>query len=113
MWVRVKITANLRQIGLPPEVWHAVVFGEEVVNKKPAPDIFLEAARRLNLAPGDCVVLEDSLAGATAGHAAAMSVIAVPEKFPAMGFDLVATYVVRDLFEARALFDFTSQAPRE
>src|SRR5438094_5827437 len=53
---RVKITAVLRQIGLPPEVWHAVVCGEEVVNKKPAPDIFLAAAAKLGFTPGVCVV---------------------------------------------------------
>src|SRR5947209_14385150 len=38
---RVKIEANLRQNGLPPESWDALVWGEEVCNKKPAADIFL------------------------------------------------------------------------
>jgi sugar-phosphatase len=79
----------------------AIVSGDDVARTKPAPDIFLEAARRLNVAPEGCVVLEDSLAGATAGHAAGMRVIAVPEQ-ETPGIERVATFVVRDLFEARA-----------
>src|SRR6185295_13703597 len=37
---RIKIEANLRKIGLPPESWNAVVCAEDVIKKKPAPDIF-------------------------------------------------------------------------
>ena len=49
---------------------------------KPAPDIFLTAARRLGVAPAECLVFEDSPFGVTAARAAGMSVIAVPD--PAM-----------------------------
>ena len=45
---------------------------------KPAPDTFLEAARRLGADPYDCVVLEDAAPGAAAAHAAGMRCIAVP-----------------------------------
>lgn len=45
---------------------------------KPAPDVFLLAARQLGERPGDIAVFEDSSAGITAGRAAAMRVIAVP-----------------------------------
>ncbi|MDN0196519.1 HAD family phosphatase [Streptomyces sp. S.PNR 29] len=55
-----------------------VVSADEVTHGKPAPDIFLEAARRLDAAPADCVVLEDAAPGAAAAHAAGMRCIAVP-----------------------------------
>ncbi|MGC3003735.1 HAD family hydrolase, partial [Streptomyces sp. G35A] len=49
-----------------------VVSADEVARGKPAPDVFLEAARRLGAEPGDCVVLEDAAPGAAAAHAAGM-----------------------------------------
>ncbi|MFI6559047.1 HAD family hydrolase [Streptomyces sp. NPDC050534] len=55
-----------------------VVSAEEVPRGKPAPDVFLEAARRLGAAPADCVVLEDAVPGAAAAHAAGMRCIAIP-----------------------------------
>jgi HAD superfamily hydrolase (TIGR01509 family) len=80
----------------------AVVTGDDVAHPKPAPDIYLQAASRLGVPPSGCVVLEDSLAGATAGHAAGMRVIAVPER-PTPGIDLVATLVAPDLLAASAI----------
>ncbi|MGQ5634917.1 MULTISPECIES: HAD family hydrolase [unclassified Streptomyces] len=55
-----------------------VVSAEEVPHGKPAPDVLLEAARRLGADPADCVVLEDAAPGAAAAHAAGMRCIAIP-----------------------------------
>lgn len=55
-----------------------VVSSDEVAHGKPAPDVFLEAARRLGAAAPDCVVLEDAAPGAAAAHAAGMRCIAIP-----------------------------------
>ncbi|MFI6492564.1 HAD family hydrolase [Streptomyces sp. NPDC050564] len=55
-----------------------VVSADEVAHGKPAPDVFLEAARRLGAAPADCVVVEDAAPGAAAAHAAGMRCIAIP-----------------------------------
>ncbi|MEU8774948.1 HAD family phosphatase [Streptomyces sp. NPDC048606] len=55
-----------------------VVSAEEVEHGKPAPDVFLEAARRLGAAPADCVVVEDAAPGALAARAAGMACVAVP-----------------------------------
>ncbi|MEU2598285.1 HAD family hydrolase [Streptomyces hirsutus] len=55
-----------------------VVSAEEVPRGKPAPDVFLEAARRLGTDPADCVVLEDAVPGVAAAHAAGMRCIAIP-----------------------------------
>lgn len=47
---------------------------------KPAPDLYLEAARRLEVAPTDCLVLEDSVNGTKAALAAGMQTIAIPNR---------------------------------
>ncbi|MEV1022064.1 HAD family phosphatase [Streptomyces sp. NPDC050264] len=54
------------------------VSADEVEHGKPAPDVFLEAARRLGVSPARCVVLEDAAPGAAAAHAAGMRCIALP-----------------------------------
>jgi HAD superfamily hydrolase (TIGR01509 family) len=56
----------------------AVVSSEEVARGKPAPDVYLEAARRLGVEPATCAAIEDSSNGIRAAHAAGMRVIAVP-----------------------------------
>ncbi|MCK4958556.1 MAG: HAD family phosphatase [Planctomycetes bacterium] len=53
------------------------VVGDDVANGKPAPDTFLKAAEKLGLAAGDCVVVEDAVAGVESGKAAGMKVVAV------------------------------------
>jgi HAD superfamily hydrolase (TIGR01509 family) len=47
---------------------------------KPAPDMFLEAARRMGVAPGDCLVFEDAEPGLVAARAAGMAVVHVPSR---------------------------------
>ncbi|MCP5522525.1 MAG: HAD-IA family hydrolase [Verrucomicrobiales bacterium] len=80
---RVKIDANLEKIGLPAAEWDALVSAEDVVHKKPAPDIFLAAARKLGVQPVECVVIEDAVNGVQAAKAAGMRCIAVAQSFPA------------------------------
>lgn len=59
--------------------FQVIVTGDEVVNGKPAPDLFLAAARRIGVEPQNCLVLEDSQAGIQAAHAAGMYSILVPD----------------------------------
>jgi len=79
----IKVNANLQKIGLPISYWDAVVWGEDVKNKKPAPDIFLSAAEKLGVTPTECVVVEDAVNGVQAAQAAGMRCIAVKHTFPA------------------------------
>jgi HAD superfamily hydrolase (TIGR01509 family) len=59
------------------------VSSEEVPRGKPAPDVYLEAARRLDAAPSSCVAVEDSSNGIRSAVRAGMTVIAVPNReFP-------------------------------
>lgn len=53
------------------------VAGDEVTRGKPSPDLFLEAARRLGVSPGECVAVEDSRAGVAAAKDAGMFVVGV------------------------------------
>jgi HAD superfamily hydrolase (TIGR01509 family) len=78
---RVKVAANLQKIDLPVDSWDAVVTGEDVLAKKPAPDIFLKAASKLGLAPGECTVIEDAVNGIQAALAAGMRCVAVAQSF--------------------------------
>ncbi|MFI7706615.1 HAD family hydrolase [Nonomuraea sp. NPDC049480] len=60
------------------ECFAATVSTEEVERGKPAPDGYLEAARRMELDPRGCVAVEDSSNGLRSAHAAGMRVIAIP-----------------------------------
>ncbi len=60
-----------------------VVTADDVDNLKPEPDIFLLAAERLAVAPGHCVVIEDSPAGSEAAHRAGMYVLGLTSSQPA------------------------------
>jgi beta-phosphoglucomutase len=60
-----------------PDYFAAITLGAEVANGKPAPDIFIEAARRLHVTPTQCIGIEDSFAGLTAVRAAGMYTVAI------------------------------------
>jgi HAD superfamily hydrolase (TIGR01509 family) len=71
------IDAVLRAAGLEGD-FTATVSSEEVARGKPAPDVYLEAARRLGVEPMDCAAVEDSHGGIRSAKAAGMRVIAIP-----------------------------------
>jgi HAD superfamily hydrolase (TIGR01509 family) len=71
------IAAVLERAGIA-ELFDAVVSSEEVPRGKPAPDVYLEAIRRLGAEPGHTAAIEDSSNGIRSAHAAGMRVIALP-----------------------------------
>jgi HAD superfamily hydrolase (TIGR01509 family) len=72
----------LEQTGLN-EVFAVTVSSEEVARGKPAPDVYFEAARRLDVEPGRCVAIEDSSNGLRSAAGAGMGVVAIPNReFP-------------------------------
>ena len=71
------IDLALQLAGLADQ-FEATVSSEEVERGKPAPDVYLEAARRLKVDPKACVGIEDSGNGIRSAHAAGMAVIAIP-----------------------------------
>lgn len=78
-------------------LFEVTVSSEEVARGKPAPDVFLEAARRLGVEPGSCTAVEDSGNGIRAAHAAGMRVIAIPNRrYPPTSDALALADVVLD-----------------
>ena len=71
------VTRALDAIALTPS-FDAIVTGDQVARTKPAPDVYLEAARRLRLQPERCVAIEDSGPGLAAARAAGMRTIVIP-----------------------------------
>ena len=71
------IEVVLRVSGLGSLI-EVAVSSQEVARGKPAPDVYLEAARRLDVDPARCVAVEDSHNGIRSAHAAGMYVVAVP-----------------------------------
>jgi HAD superfamily hydrolase (TIGR01509 family) len=84
-------SANLPVIDLVLELtgltaaFAATVSSEEVARGKPAPDVYVEACARLEVAPARCAAVEDSTNGLLAAHRAGLAVIAIPR--PGLGID--------------------------
>jgi len=78
---RRKAEGNLREINLPWSSFDAIVTGEDVEHKKPDPEIFVTAARRLGLDPRDCLVVEDAVNGVAAARAAGSRCLALTTSF--------------------------------
>ena len=72
------------------DLFGATVSSEQVARGKPAPDVYLETARRLDVDPRACVAIEDSANGLRAAHAAGMPVVAAPNPHYPPGDDALA-----------------------
>ena len=89
------VVGAVERIGLRP-LFGAVVPGDEVAHRKPAPDVYLEAARRLGVDPARSVAIEDSGPGISAARAAGMKAVAIPhwltERHDLSGADLTVAH---------------------
>ncbi len=99
------IDATLELGGLA-DFFAATVSSEEVARGKPAPDVYLEAARRLRVAPDRCAAVEDSHNGIRSAKASGMRVVAIPNpSYPPDGAALAEADLV-----LRSLADLTETA---
>jgi len=97
-----KMEINLREIGLPAQKFDATVNGLEVIHKKPSPEIFLTAAKKLGIEPKNCLVVEDAINGIQAAKAAGMYCLALTTNFKAEQLEM-ADWICKDLSEALKL----------
>jgi len=100
-------TSTRRAISVPELVktklldrFQAVAAGDEVAHGKPAPDLFLLAAQRLDVEPSHCLVLEDSEPGVIGARRAGMQVCMVPDlQAPSVAAREHATAIFDSLFQ--------------
>jgi len=92
----------VRQLGIE-DSFDAVVWGREVTEGKPSPQIFLLAAERLKVDPKNCAVIEDSMAGVAAAKRAGMKCLAVTNSHP--GEKLAEANLVVDSLEYVSVAD--------
>lgn len=93
------VVAVLERLGLRDR-FRALVSADDAAADKPAPDVYLEACRRVGVCPSDAVAFEDSPVGARAARAAGLVVIAVPST---AGMRIDADLTVRRLDDPRLL----------
>ena len=80
---KVKVDANMKAARIDPDCFGAVITGCDIEKLKPAPDIFLAAARKLSVRPEECIVCEDAKNGVTAAKAGGMMCLGITSSFPA------------------------------
>lgn len=78
---RRKVEGNLSEIKLPAKFFDAVIAGEDVTHKKPSPDIFLLAAKRIGVDSKNCLVIEDALSGIKAAKASGCKCLAITSSY--------------------------------
>lgn len=93
-----RIQFSLAHTGLYP-YFQAVCSGDDVQNPKPAPDVFLYAASKLNVHPASCTVIEDSIHGITASRRAGMDAYGYTSSFPAHALREAGAKFTFDSFE--------------
>ena len=77
----IKMAGNLKEIGVRPSLFDAVITGEDVIHKKPNPEIFILAAKKMNLNPHECLVVEDAVNGVRAAKASHGRCLALTTSF--------------------------------
>ncbi|MFC1967690.1 HAD family hydrolase, partial [Chloroflexota bacterium] len=91
------------------DYFRATVYGREVKEGKPSPDVYLLAAGKLGVAPDRCLVIEDAVAGVAAAKRAGMKCLAVTNTSPAARLgeaDLITDSLVKiSVSDLRELFD--------
>ncbi len=101
---KVKMTANLSEIGLPLTIFDATVNGLDVERKKPFPDIYEYAASLIEADPKKCLVIEDAVNGIEAGKAAGSVCIGLTTSFDAKLLKK-ADFIIKDLSEFDTVID--------
>jgi beta-phosphoglucomutase len=84
---KVKMEISLKEIGLSNSTFDSIITGQDIVNKKPFPDIYIKASKSLGLKPFECLVVEDAVSGIKAAKAAGCKCLAVTTSFNSSKLD--------------------------
>ena len=95
----IKVLINLEELGIPVSMFDAVINGQQVERKKPFPDIFLRAAKDINISPERSLVVEDAVSGVKAAKEAGCKCLALTTSFKK---ELLseADWIAKDLAQA-------------
>lgn len=96
---------TLDRLGLR-KYFHVIVDGPQVSRGKPDPEVYLKCCSLLNLAPEDCVVFEDSLAGLESGKRAGCAIVGVATSHGVEELKPLTNLIIHDFDEAKKLFGF-------
>jgi len=83
----IKVKANLNAADISLDTFSTIVCGDMVKRKKPFPDIFLQAAKNINIPVNQCIVIEDALSGIIAAKKANMHTVAILSSFSKADFN--------------------------
>jgi len=100
-----RVRLSLQVAGLAGQFGDHIYVASMVARPKPAPDIYLLAAERLGAAPRECIVIEDSPAGATAAQAAGMRVLGYAPGHAAAAMHASGARVIRSMHELIAAIE--------
>ena len=102
---RERAQEHLKEIGVLDKTDY-VICGDQVANSKPDPEIFLKAAKGIELLPQECIVIEDSEAGIIAAHNAGIRSINVPDMIMPNNIIKELSYkICNDLVEVKEMFE--------
>lgn len=100
---REEVNLRLKISNLASYFGNAIFSGMEVANPKPAPDVYLAAARSFGISPSRCVVIEDSLPGVTAGIRAGMRVYGYAAFTPVEKLKEAGAIPFADMYELKEM----------
>jgi len=98
--IRKDVMTTLKVLGLK-KYFKVILTGDDIIESKPSPEIFLKTAKKLKIAPENCLVIEDSEAGVLAAKNVNMFVIAAPTNSTLSHNFKSADIVVKNLLEVK------------
>ncbi|NME83441.1 HAD family phosphatase [Clostridium sp. SM-530-WT-3G] len=102
---RERAHSHLNEIGILGKIDY-VICGDQVANSKPDPEIFLKAAKGIDLSEEECIVIEDSEAGIRAAHNAGIKSINVPDMIrPNDVIKQLSYKICNNLLEVKSMFE--------
>jgi len=96
----VKVHHNLRVAGIPLSTFGSIISGNDAARKKPFPDLFLAAARGIDVDPVNCIAIDDAVSGVQAAKASGAVAVGITTTFSEEALrEAGADYIISDIWE--------------